>query len=191
MTDFVLNSALLGTGLAMDAFSVSVADAISEPCMKKRKVFSLPLLFALFQTAMPLIGWWLIHSLVEHFGAIQQFIPFISFGLLALIGGNMIKEGINCDCEDGCCNRLSIGILLMQGVATSIDALSVGLKLSEYDMAGALGSSAIIGAVTYLICLGGMFIGKKIGNILSNKAQIFGGAILCIMAIKFLIEGIA
>lgn len=190
MTDFIINSVLLGTGLAMDAFSVSVADAISEPCMKRRKMIYIPLLFAAFQALMPLIGWFCIHSLVGYFSFIERFIPFISFGLLALIGGNMIREGISCNGEEECVGRLSVGVLLAQGVATSIDALSVGLKLSEYDALHALASASIIAAVTFLICLAGIVIGKKVGDRFSSKAQVLGGGILVLMAIKFLIEGL-
>ncbi|MBQ8696370.1 MAG: manganese efflux pump [Clostridia bacterium] len=190
MTDFIINSVLLGTGLAMDAFSVSVADAISEPCMKRRKMVYIPLLFAAFQALMPIIGWFCIHSLVGYFSFIERFIPFISFGLLALIGGNMIREGITCNEEEGCVGKLSIGVLLAQGVATSIDALSVGFKLSEYDALRALASAAIIAAVTFLICLAGIVIGKKVGDKFSSKAQVLGGGILVLMAVKFLIEGL-
>ncbi len=187
--DFIINSVLLGTGLAMDAFSVSVADAISEPQMKKRKMIYIPLLFAFFQALMPLIGWFCVHSLVGYFSFVQRFIPFISFGLLALIGGNMIKEGLTCKEEDGCIGRLCITVLLAQGVATSIDALSVGFKLSEYDALRATASAVIIAAVTFFICLAGIVIGKKVGDKLSSKAQVLGGGILALMAIKFLIEG--
>ena len=188
--DFIINSLMLGTGLAMDAFSVSVADAISEPAMKKRKMVYIPLLFAFFQALMPIIGWFCVHSLVGYFSFIQRFIPFISFGLLALIGGNMIKEGVKCDCEDGCSANLTLSVLIMQGIATSIDALSVGLKLSEYDAPEALISALIIAAVTFVICFAGIIIGKKVGDKLSNKAQILGGGILLAMGIKFLIEGL-
>lgn len=188
--DFILNSVLLGTGLAMDAFSVSVADAIAEPCMKRRKMVYIPLLFAVFQAAMPLIGWVFVHSLVAYFSVIERFIPFISFGLLCLIGGNMMKEGVCCNDEDGCVGKLCIGVLLAQGVATSIDALSVGLKLSEYDALQAVISALIIAAVTFAICFAGIIIGKKVGDKLSSKAQVLGGGILIIMGVKFLIEGL-
>lgn len=190
MIELITTSLLLGVALAMDAFSVSVADAISEPDMKKNKALSIPLIFAIFQGAMPLIGWFCVKGLVGYLTFIEPYIPFISFGLLALIGINMIREGVKCDCEDGCCGKLSLSVLLLQGVATSIDALSVGLTLEKYDVWSAFGSAAIIAAVTYSICLSGIYIGKKIGDKLSNKAQIFGGVILCAMAIKFLMEGI-
>lgn len=190
MINFIINSVMLGAGLAMDAFSVSVADAISEPRMKKRKLVCIPLLFAFFQALMPLIGWFCIHSLVGYFTFFEKFIPFISFGLLALIGGNMIKEGL-ADKEDELgVSSLTLGVLLAQGVATSIDALSVGFKLSEYDPIHALAAALMIAAVTFVICFAGMIIGKKVGDKFSSKAQIAGGVILVAMAIKFLIEGL-
>lgn len=190
MVNFIINSIMLGTGLAMDAFSVSVADAIAEPGMKKRKMVCIPLLFASFQALMPLIGWFFVHSLVGCFSFIERFIPFISFGLLALIGGNMIKEGLTCDGEESCVEKLCVGVLLAQGVATSIDALSVGLKLAEYGALEALTSALIIAAVTFVICFAGIIIGKKVGDRFSSKAQVLGGTILVLMAVKFLIEGI-
>lgn len=188
--DLIINSLMLGTGLAMDAFSVSVADAIAEPCMKKRKMIYIPLVFALFQALMPLFGWFCVHSLVGYFSFIERFIPFVSFGLLALIGINMIKEGVCCKGEEGCVGKLCIGVLLAQGIATSIDALSVGLKLSEYGTLQAVISALIIAAVTFVICFAGIVIGKKVGDKLSSKAQMLGGGILVLMGIKFLIEGI-
>ena len=181
---FFLESIALGAGLAMDAFSVSMADGLNEPCMKKRKLFGIAGLFAGFQAAMPIIGWFCVHTLVEYFTAFEPLIPWIALILLVFIGGNMLREGIKCDCENGCCGKLGLGALLVQGVATSIDALSVGFTIAEYNWLMALVAAAIIAVVTFIICTFGLFIGKKFGTKLSNKAQIFGGVILILIGIE-------
>lgn len=184
---FFLESIALGAGLAMDAFSVSMADGLNEPCMKKRKLFGIAGLFAGFQAAMPIIGWFCVHTLVEYFTAFEPLIPWIALILLVFIGGNMLREGIKRDCENGCCGKLGLGALLVQGVATSIDALSVGFTIAEYNWLMALVAAAIIAVVTFIICAFGLFIGKKFGTKLSNKAQIFGGVILILIGIEIFV----
>ncbi len=187
---FFFNSALLGIGLAMDAFSVSLANGLNEPGMKPGKLLGIAGVFAGFQGLMPLIGWFCVHTFVQYFTAFQPFIPWIALVLLAFIGGKMLIEGIKCkgECED--VPKLALGALLMQGVATSIDALSVGFTISEYNWLMALTASLVIAAVTFVICAVGLYIGKKFGNKLANKAQIFGGAILIIIGIEIFITGI-
>ena len=124
---FIVNSMLLGVGLAMDAFSVSLANGLSEPKMSRGRMCAIAGVFAFFQAAMPMIGWLCVHTVLEHFRMMTKFVPWIALALLAYIGGSMLIEGIrNKDCaEEGC----AVGAvqLLMQGVATSIDALSVGV----------------------------------------------------------------
>ena len=188
--EFFITSILLGVGLAMDAFSVSIANGLNEPFMKRRKMFTVSTVFAFFQFAMPLIGWFCVSTFVHYFKAFQPFIPYIALGLLAFIGGKMIRDGIKCDCECGECSAVSVLGLILQGIATSIDALSVGFTTASYNFAGALISSLIIGSVTFIVCFIGIIIGKKIGNALSNKATILGGIILILIGLEIFITGV-
>ncbi len=191
MIDFVLifNSILLGVGLAMDAFSVSLANGLGNPRMKKPMMSVVAGTFAVFQAVMPLIGWFFVHTLVSVFSAFQPFIPWIALALLGYIGGKMVYEGIH-GCEDGECKKLCFTTLMIQGVATSIDALSVGFTISEYNFVQALISALIIAVVTFAICFAGIAIGKKAGVHLADKAEIFGGAILILIGLEIFITGI-
>ncbi|MBO7739894.1 MAG: manganese efflux pump [Clostridia bacterium] len=186
--EFVVKSLLLGVGLAMDAFSVSLVSGLSEPKMKVGRMCGIAAVFAAFQAMMPMIGWVCVHSLVSYFNAFSPFIPWIAFALLSFIGGKMLIEGLKpCDGEAELC-KISIGMLLLQGVATSIDALSVGFTISDYNFMEALWAVMLIAVVTFIICLVGIFLGKKFGTCLAGKANILGGVILvgigCWMLIK-------
>ncbi|MBQ8303450.1 MAG: manganese efflux pump [Clostridia bacterium] len=176
---FVLTAALLGVGLAMDAFSVSVADGLSEPNMKKNKMLAISVVFALFQAVMPLAGWFVVHSAVSAFKFFQPIIPYVALALLSFIGGKMLYEAIKCN-NDGECEteKLTLSALLMQGVATSIDALSVGFTISDYSFLEALFCVLIIAAVTFVICLFGVSFGKRFGTYFADKSGILGGVIL-------------
>lgn len=187
---FFFNSVLLGIGLAMDAFSVSLANGLNEPKMKPRKVLLVAGVFAFFQALMPMLGWICVHTVVEHFKAVEKFIPIIALVLLVFIGGKMLYEGIRC--EDGQCElkRLTLGALMVQGIATSIDALSVGFTISNHDLRAALIAVLIIAIVTFGICIGGVYIGKKAGTRLSGKAGILGGAILIFIGLEIFISSL-
>lgn len=186
---FFFNNALLGVGLAMDAFSVSLANGLNEPCMKKRKTCAVAGVFAIFQTAMPLLGWICVHTLLQYFTAFEKFIPWIALGLLLFIGGKMLFEGIKNKGESPC-EKAGVGVsgLLMQGLATSIDALSVGFTIAEYKATQAIVASVLIGGVTFGICLLGLFLGKKFGAKLSDKAAIFGGILLIAIGLEIFIS---
>ncbi len=188
---FIFTNAALGIGLAMDAFSVSLADGLREPCMKRKKIFFIALVFAIYQGLMPLIGWFCVHSIAEKFKAFEPFIPWIALALLLYIGIGMIREGF-CEEEDACsCNEaLGFGALMVQGVATSIDALSVGFTIAEYGVLKALGAATIIAGLTFFICYAGVIIGKKFGMKFAQKASFFGGAILILIGLKIFIEGV-
>lgn len=187
---FFINSILFGIGLAMDAFSVSMANGLNEPNMKKRKMFAVAGTFSGFQIIMPLIGWVCIHTIAQIFSSFQKFIPYIALALLGYIGGKMLFDAIrNKDSEDEK-PAVGIGALLVQGVATSIDALSVGFTIADYDFKAALIESLIIGVVTFFICVGGLYIGKKFGTKLKNKASILGGVILIAIGLEIFITGI-
>lgn len=187
---FFFNSILLGTGLAMDAFSVSLANGLNEPKMKKAKIFGVAGIFALFQFAMPMIGWVCVSTIAERFKAFEKFIPWIALLLLGYIGGKMLYEGIkNKDSEE---EKPAVGLsaLLVQGVATSIDALSVGFTISSYNLTEALLACLLIGAVTFLICFAGILIGRKAGTALAGKAGVFGGLILLFIGIEIFVSSL-
>ena len=187
---FFFNSALLGVGLAMDAFSVSLANGLNEPKMKKNKMCGVAGIFAFFQALMPMIGWVCVHMLVQYFKAFEKFIPWIALILLLFIGGKMLIDGIKN--KDGEVEKTQVGLaaLFVQGVATSIDALSVGFTISEYGFLMALVCALIIAVVTFIICIAGLFIGKKVGTRLAGKANILGGVILIFIGIEIFITGV-
>lgn len=187
---FFLNSILLGIGLAMDAFSVSVANALNEPQMKKRKRLLIAGTFAFFQALMPMLGWFFIHAAAERFEVFRRFIPYIALILLLFIGGKMLIEGIRGQGEENTGVAVTAGALFIQGIATSIDALSVGLTISDYGWDEALIASLIIAAVTFVICVAGVSIGRRFGTRVSNKAPILGGIILIGIGLEIFIKGV-
>ena len=186
---FFANSVALGAGLAMDAFSVSMANGLNEPKMKKNRMALIAGTFAFFQFAMPMIGWICVHTIVEYFHSFQTLIPWIALILLCFIGGSMLKEGFENKVEE---EEKHVGksALFMQGIATSIDALSVGFTIASYDFFMAFVCSLIIAVVTFVICIVGLGIGKKFGTKLSNKASILGGVILIAIGLEIFIQGI-
>ena len=186
---FFLNSALLGVGLAMDAFSVSLANGLHDPHMSRRRGAIIAGTFGVFQAVMPMAGWHCVHTIVELFSAFERFVPWIALALLGYIGGKMLIEGIKGE-EAEETAELSAGALFMQGVATSIDALSVGFTISEYGWLMALVCSLIVATVTFFICEAGLSLGKKFGTKLSGKASILGGVILIGIGLEIFISGV-
>ena len=184
---FIFNSILFGIGLAMDAFSVSLANGLQNPHMPVSRSLIIAGTFGLFQTLMPLLGWLCVHSIAEAFQAFQRFIPWIALILLVIIGVKMIREGLHEQEEK---ESLQGGALLLQGIATSIDALSVGFTIAEYDLVFAVVESVIIGAVTFGLCTAGVRLGGKIGTKLSGKATIVGGIILILIGIEIFVTGV-
>lgn len=187
---FFCTAILLGVGLAMDAFSVSLANGLNEHGMRVRKMCGIAGLFALFQALMPLIGWVCIHTVVQYFQSFEKFIPWIALILLAYIGGKMLWDGIKN--KDGEVEAPKVGFigLLVQGVATSIDALSVGFTISNCDLPAAVLTAVVIALVTFIICLCGVLIGRKMGTRLAGKAGIFGGVILIAIGLWIFIKGV-
>lgn len=185
---FILNSILFGVGLAMDAFSVSLANGLNEPKITLSSVLRIAGTFGVFQTAMPLVGWLCVHRIAEAFQSVQRFIPWIALALLLYIGIKMIVEGMRDQEEDR--ESLHGWGLLLQGVATSIDALSVGFTIAEYSFPFALIESVIIGVVTFGICVAGLFLGKMIGTRVSGKATIIGGIILILIGLEIFVKGV-
>ena len=187
---FFFNSVLLGVGLAMDAFSVSLANGLNEPCMKKRKMVSIAGVFSGFQFAMPMIGWICVSTIAQYFKMFEKCIPWIALFLLGYIGGKMLYEGIRnkCSCEEK--PAVCFSALLLQGVATSIDALSVGFTIADYNWIEALLACLLIGAVTFFICFTGLAIGRKAGTKLAGKAGILGGAILIFIGLEIFVTSL-
>lgn len=187
---FFFNSTFLGVGLAMDAFSVSMANGLHEPRMKQSRMCLIAGVFALFQFVMPMIGWFCVSTIAHAFKAFEPFIPWIALILLCYIGGSMLHEGFKNEDEEDSASSLGIAALLLQGVATSIDALSVGFTIAEYKVMQALLACLIIGIVTFVICFCGIGIGKTAGTKLANKAGILGGVILIFIGIEIFLSNI-
>lgn len=186
----ITTSILLGVGLAMDAFSVSLANGLNEPQMKKERMSLMAGVFACFQFLMPMIGWVCVHTIVHYFTAFEAFIPWIALLLLGYIGGKMLWEGMHGGEEEQ--ERCPVGLmgLIVQGVATSIDALSVGFTIADYGLLIALACCLIIAVVTFFICLGGLVLGKRFGTKLAGRASILGGAILIFIGLEIFITGV-
>ncbi len=187
---FFFNSILLGVGLAMDAFSVSLANGLNEPRMQKSKMCLIAGVFAVFQALMPMLGWVCVHTIVEVFGAFEGMIPWIALILLGFIGGKMLYEGIKGGDEGNEPKKTTLGALMVQGVATSIDALSVGFTIADYNWVMALVCSLLIAVVTFGICIMGVAIGRKFGTKLAGKASILGGVILIFIGIEIFVTNV-
>lgn len=172
-----INSVLLGVGLAMDAFSVSLANGIHEPAMKWRKMGIIAGTFGFFQFIMPLIGWACVNWIVDIFQSVLPYIPWISLILLLTLGLLMVKDGLSGQ-EENVRPETNFKCLLIQGLATSMDALSVGFTIASYDGKMAVAASFIIGIVTFFICLLGILLGRRFGMWLADKATVVGGIIL-------------
>ncbi len=185
---FFFNSILLGIGLAMDAFSVSLANGLNEPKIKKSKTALIAGIFSFFQFAMPLMGWICVSTVAKQFASFEKFIPWIALLLLGYIGTKMLIEGIKSKNNEEVKKAVTFSGLIVQGIATSIDALSVGFTIADYNLPEALIACLVIGIVTFFICFAGVTIGKTAGTRLSNKAGILGGAILIFIGLEIFIS---
>lgn len=186
---FLVNSVLMGIGLAMDAFSVSLTNGLNENQMKIKRMCLIAGCFTFFQFIMPVLGWILVHTVSNYFEKFSELIPWIALFLLLYIGGKMLIEAVHKSEEDENVNKLTFSVLILQGIATSIDALSVGFAIADYNFLMALASSVIIAVVTFVICIGGLIIGKKAGTVLRRKAGLLGGFILIGIGIEIFIRG--
>ena len=186
---FIFNSCLTGVGLAMDAFSVSLANGLKNPRMRWSQRLKIAGTFAWFQFMMPMIGWFCVHTLVRYFKVFEKFIPYIALILLLYIGINMLKEGMSGEmCEEEA--EIDHSTLLIQGIATSIDALSVGFTIASYNVLMAFVACVLIAIVTLVICLVGLRIGIKFGEKLAEKATILGGCILIFIGLEIFVTGV-
>lgn len=186
---FFLDSILLGVGLTMDAFSVSLANGFKEPNMKLKKILLISGIFGLFQMLMPLIGWFFVHSLVEKIQVLTHFIPWIALVLLLYIGGKMVFEFFCKKEEEENSKETTLSFIIIQGIATSIDALSVGFNIANYQFLYAFISTLIIGLITFGFCLVGVILGKKFGTKFSTYAELIGGIILILIGIEIFVTG--
>lgn len=199
MLKLILSGLALGVGLAMDASAVSMANGLNDNKMRLKKIFLIAGMFGLFQGLMPLLGYILGHTLYEALDFIEKYhiIPIIALVILFIIGSHMIVEGINeiierKKGEDTTSNptSLTLKLLIIQAIATSIDALSVGIVISDYSVANAIMASIIIALVTFMICIPSVYIGKRVGLKLGPYAQILGGSILVIIGFIIFFTGI-
>lgn len=181
---FLINCILLGAGLAMDSFSVSLANGLNEPDMKAGKAAFTAGVFAFFQGIMPLAGWLLVHTVAVYFEKVQKFIPWISMVLLLFIGGKMLFEGMRAKDDAAKVPDICGPAILVQGLATSVDALSAGFTIAGYSLSAALACVSIIALVTFVICILGVAIGKKAGTRFSVRASVLGGIILIFVGIE-------
>lgn len=191
---WILTAIGLGAGLAMDACAVSMSNGLAEPKMKLGKIFTIAGFFGVFQIIMPIFGYLAVtvlsSTLGENFTRIFGYlVPWIALTLLLILGIKMIVEGIkegkdsNKENEESV-KKLTIGGLFVQAIATSIDALSVGVIYGNVIPLEAYTTFLIIGIVTFGISVAAVFIGKKFGTIFSNKATIAGGIILCAIGLE-------
>lgn len=195
--EFLILSIGLGIGLAMDAFSVCIANGLKEPNMSYSRHAKMAAIYAFFQFAMPMLGWLCVHTIQQAFVSFQKFIPWIALILLLYIGIQMIIDGIRGKDnskeqkeEELAENetKISTKTLLIQGIATSIDALSVGFAIASYSAIRAFASSLVIAGVTFLICMLGVRLGKLFGNKLHKYANYLGGTILIAIGFEIFIK---
>ena len=179
-------------GLAMDAFSASVANGLRNTSGRLGYTLKISGTFSFFQMIMPLIGWILVKVALDVFCGLERIIPFVSLLLLTFIGAKMIYENSisSHNSESLDCDTISNGKLAIQGVATSLDALSVGFTISSYDIRSALASAVVIGAVTFLICGLGVIIGSCAMKYSSAKVEIAGGIILIAVGIEIFVSSL-
>lgn len=190
---FLLNSLLLGFALAMDAFSVSVADGLTLKDIKRSRKILIAFSYGLFQALMPMAGWIIVISSKTLFSRISPFIPWAALIILAFLGIKMIVEGFKKEKGEEeetskFKDNFSMSVLLLQSVATSIDALSVGLANADLDLVHSLISSAIIGIVTFILCVFGVEAGNKIGSKISGISTVIGGVILVAIGVKIFLS---
>lgn len=184
MEEEMIEKILLGLGLSMDASAVSMTNGMNQPKMKIKKIIFIAFIFGLFQGVMPLLGYFAGSVFVNILASVT---PWIALILLVAIGGKMIYDGIKKESTENR-NMITIKSVLIQGVATSIDALAVGLVFIGKNVQYAINTAIIIMVVTFAVSLISILIGKKFGTIFENKAQVFGGIILVIIGLKIFIE---
>lgn len=195
----ILQIVLFGVSLALDAFAVSITDGMCYNKLNKGKAITIPLTFGIFQAAMPLAGYFLTVLFANSVQGFDLYDHYVAFGILLIIGGKMVFDGIKeLRATDGevKLKKFFYPEVLLQGLATSIDALAVGVTMGAMtgiDNVNIFGYVGIIGVITFIISLVGIIIGVKIGKLFKDKtgiAEILGGLVLIGIGIKILVEGI-
>ena len=175
--------AFLGVGLAMDAFAVSICKGLSMKKISLRNTLIIALYFGFFQALMPCIGYFLGSAFSGFVAKIDHWIAFI---LLLIIGINMIRESMS-DESEKVDDSVGFSTMILLAIATSIDALAVGITFAFFEVNVFL-SSVIIGIITFVLSICAVIIGNKFGDIFKNKAEVIGGLILIIIGLKILLE---
>lgn len=175
---------LIAVSLAMDAFAVSISNGVSVKGFGKSHAIKQGLYFGVFQFLMPLIGWVLGSSVKSYIEAVDH---WIAFGLLAIIGVNMIRESLSEEDDEEEATELSPKVLVLQAIATSIDALAVGISFAVLSV-NIVQAAVIIGVVAFVFGVAGGILGKKIGGLLQSKAELAGGVVLILIGCKILVE---
>ena len=195
---------ILSIALAMDACALAMTNGMANSKMPAKRAVLIGGTFGFFQFLMPLIGYFLTKLIAGAFmDTFEQISGWVSFGLLAFLGGKMLADGIKnikeskcCQCDDSACQTLTIPQLLLQAVATSIDALAVGVTLQMAEISpiglafGPFGATICIGVITAGLSVGAVYIGKAVGNKLADKATLFGGSVLLLVGLKILLSAI-
>lgn len=179
---------LVGIGLSMDAFAVSICKGLAMPAVNKKQALLIGAYFGVFQALMPLAGWLLGSQFARH---VTKLAPWIAFVLLAWIGGSMLRESLSKKEEDEEVEPVELRHkeLFLLAVATSIDALAVGVSFSMVELSVPIGAAAaLIGCTTFAISVGGVFVGHIFGTRYKNRAEFVGGAILILIGVKILLE---
>ena len=179
---------LVGIGLSMDAFAVSICKGLAMPAVNKKQALLIGAYFGVFQALMPLAGWLLGSQFARH---VTKLAPWIAFVLLAWIGGSMLRESLSKKEEDEEVEPVELRHkeLFLLAVATSIDALAVGVSFSMVELSVSIGAAAVlIGCTTFAISVGGVFVGHIFGARYKNRAEFVGGAILLLIGVKILLE---
>ena len=177
---------LVGIGLSMDAFAVSICKGLAMPAVNKKQALLIGAYFGVFQALMPLAGWLLGSQFARH---VTKLAPWIAFVLLAWIGGSMLRESLSKKEEEVEPVELRHKELFLLAVATSIDALAVGVSFSMVELSVSIGAAAaLIGCTTFAISVGGVFVGHIFGARYKNRAEFVGGAILILIGVKILLE---
>ncbi|MDR0821104.1 MAG: manganese efflux pump MntP family protein [Oscillospiraceae bacterium] len=186
----ILQTAVIGVALSMDALAVSAANGMALSPLKLRHAFIVAAIFAVAQAIMPLLGY-LLGSLFA--ATIERFAPWVALICLGVIGTKMFIDSLKHHDDKAAKSVLSPVALAVQAVATSIDALVVGVSFPAMGLHGANAFAAvgIIGAVTFIICFVGALLGKKFGSLLGSKAGLIGGTVLVAVGVKLFISGIA
>lgn len=175
---------LIAVSLAMDAFAVSAATGVSMPDFRLKHAVTMGVWFGAFQCAMPLAGWLLGTGVSGYISAIDH---FVAFGLLAFIGGRMVWHSFSPDGEEACAD-LSPRRLLVLAVATSIDALAVGVSMAFMPEVNVPLACVVIGVVAFALSVVGGLLGKRLGDLLQKRAELIGGLVLIGIGVKILVE---